>query len=105
MTIDNVKEEDSLIIDTVVKENGVVKDITGGTVLGAVRDPNNNIITTGIVGSIPTGTDGVARVTIAKDIFAQPGSWLGQGRLEIGTESKTFWSEDINIGDSIIKDA
>ena len=105
MTIEDVKEEDSLIIDTVITELGLIKDITGGTVLGALRNPNNTIITTGIVGSIPVGTDGVARVTIAKDIFDQSGGWLGQGRLEIGSESKTFWSEDINIGASLIKDA
>ncbi len=105
MTIETVKEEDSLIVDTIVSEKGVVKDITGGTVLGAVRNPNGTIITTGVVGSIPVGTDGVARVTIAKDIFDKPGGWLGQGRLEIGSESKTFWSEDLQIGDSIIKNA
>ena len=105
MTIDIVKEEDSLIVDTIITQNGIVKDITGGTVLGAIRDPGNNIITTGVVGSIPVGTDGVARITIAKDIFNQPGSWLGQKRLELGIESKTIWSEDIIIGDSIIRDA
>lgn len=105
MAIEDVKEEDSLIVDTIVTENGVVKDITGGTVQAAVRDPNDNIITTGVVGSIPVGSDGIARVTIAKDIFNQSGSWLGQGRLEFGVESKTVWSEDINIGDSLIKDA
>ncbi len=105
MTIEDVKEEDSLVIDTIVSEKGVVKDITGGAVTAAIRDPDGNIITTGVTGSIPVGTDGIARVIIAKDVLNQVGSWLGQGRLEIGIESKTFWSEDLEIGDSLIKDA
>lgn len=105
MTIDNVKEEDSLIVDITITEDGAVKDVTGGTVTVAIRDPNGNIITTGVTGSIQDGPNGIARVTVSKDVFNKIGSWLGQARLEIGVESKTVWHEDVNIGASLIKDA
>ena len=103
MTITNVHEEDSLIVDIVVTENGVVKDLSGATVAGAIRSPVSEI--TNITASLLDAPNGIVRVTVPKDVFECEGTWLIQARVELGIESRTVYSEDVVIEPSIIQDS
>lgn len=106
MTIDPHYEEDSLIVEITITENGSPKDITGATVLGAVRSPSGAITAApNVVASITDASNGVMRVTVAKDVFEGEGSWIIQARVELGAESRTVYSEDVVIHPSLIQDS
>lgn len=104
MTIEGVKVEDSLVIDITITEDGVVKDITGGTVQAAIKSPDLAGTVTAVSGAVFDGPNGIARVTVPKDTFDVPGSWWIQCRVEIGAESQTVYHEVVDIGESLIKD-
>lgn len=103
MTIEGIKEEDSLNVDVVVIENGVVKNLTGASVQAAVKSPSGVIQS--VTASLLDAVNGVVRVTVPKDKFVGQGSWIVQCRVELGTESRTVYHEDVIVGESLIKDA
>ena len=101
MTIETFRG-DSVIVDVTVKENSVVKNITGGTVEAAVRSPSNTDTT--VTAAITDAANGVVRFTCPVAILNVAGTWLAELELVLGSESQTIWQEPLQVSQAIMVD-
>lgn len=104
MTIPRI-QNDSLIVDVTVKENDVVKDISGGTVDAAVAPINADGTLgakTNVTATITDASNGVARFTCPLDTLDTVQNWLAELRLALGSERQTVWQEPIVVSQAVL---
>jgi hypothetical protein len=70
-----------------VKKDGVVWNITGGTVLLYLRDPDGNW-SAALSATIVSGSEGIARYSADETVFDQPGDWVKQWEVTVGTTTE-----------------
>ncbi len=98
-------QNDSLIVDVTVKENDVVKNITGGTVDAAVAPINADGTlgaATTVTAAITDAVNGIARFTCPKNTLTSINEWLGELRLALGAERQIVWQEPIVVSEAVL---
>ena len=86
-------EKKTLAVDITVKTDDVAKDITGGTPRAVAIAPDGGKKT--LTATITDASGGVIQVLFPIGLIDEHGSWLAELALEIGTDDRTVWQEDV----------
>ena len=86
-------EKKTATVDITVKTNDVAKDITGGTPRAVAIAPNGGKKT--LTATITDASGGVIQILFPIGLVDTHGSWLAELALEIGTDDRTVWQEDV----------